>query len=56
MLEQATKFAEQAVASTQFDYGAANKPRYFNERQFKLARPVLMFMQHMAFLPTCFNN
>lgn len=42
----ALKFAEQAVASTQFDYGAVNKPRYFSERHSKLVRPVLMFMQH----------
>lgn len=44
--EASIKFADEAVASTQFDYSAANKPRYFSERQFKLARPVFMFMQY----------
>ena len=44
--EEATKIAEQAVATTQFDYSAVNKPRYFSDKQFALARPVFMFMQH----------
>lgn len=44
---QAVRAAEEAVATTQFDYSAINKPRYFSEKQFTLARPVFMFMQHM---------
>jgi len=45
-VEQARKFAEEAVAATQFDYSAMNKPRYFSERFNPLVRPVTMFMQH----------
>ncbi len=51
--EEAVKYATDAVAATQFDYNAANKPRYFSDKYFGLARPIFMFkqyVQHMYYL------
>ena len=43
---EAVEAARHAVNTTQFNYNASNKPRYFSERQFQLARPIFMFKQH----------
>lgn len=45
-IEQATQFAEDAIAETQFDYNLLNKPRYMSERSYAAAKPIFMFMQH----------
>ena len=45
--QEAVQAAIDAIAATQFDYSSINKPRYFSEKQFALARPIFMFMQHM---------
>lgn len=42
----AVEFAERAVTETQFDYTMLNKPRWMSEQQFKMAKPIFMFMQH----------
>jgi hypothetical protein len=44
--EVALKFAEDAIAETQFDYTLLNKPRFMSERAYSLAKPLFMFMQH----------
>ena len=44
--DEAVTLAGKAVAETQFDYTMLNKPRWMSERQYELAKPVFMFMQH----------
>lgn len=42
----AVKIAEDAVAETQFDYTASNKPRIMNPKNFEAMRLIMMFKQH----------